>query len=554
CSAIVVCSLFALCPPAARAQKITPSASQGGVSWQVNIPNDGVSLRVSQPNGIVFERNFPSGQSPAFTSPAGVLPDGSYTYELHVSAALSPELRAQAKAASADAGELAGPSGLVESGSFRVVGGVVKVPDASASEPKVSSSSRSTPAVPEDTFNDVIVQALNTRILFDDTSGAGFPANDWEIDINDSVADGVDRFSIRDFTGGTTPFTIRGAAPTDSLFIASNGNVGMGTAVPARELHIVQNAVPTIRLEQTFSGLDQIWDIRGNSSTGFSIIDDTASLIPFVIESGTGNVGIGTTIPAGRLHVRGAGAQLSIFQSSDNNAVQFRLQTNSINRRFVALNTAGAQQSQLLFGDNGAFDFLGPTAADVRMRLLANGNVGIGTTAPTQKLSVNGSAGKPGGGSWATFSDERLKNIKGEFTSGLDAVMRLHPIRYEYKADNAIGIQSEGEHIGFGASAVSEVIPEAVTRDEAGYLMIDNDPILWTMLNAIKEQNSQMNGQDGELRAEIKQLKEQNNEFAQLKAENRQIVEQLKQLQAQVVLQAENRKLPRKQAVAKANR
>ena len=69
--------------------------------------------------------------------------------------------------------------------------------------------------------------------------------------------------------------------------------------------------------------------------------------------------------------------------------------------------------------------------------------------------------------------------------------MKLQPIRYEYKADNAEGIVSEGEHIGFGAAAVSKVIPEAVTRNSDGYLMIDNDPILWTMLNAIKEQNAQ---------------------------------------------------------------
>ena len=230
----------------------------------------------------------------------------------------------------------------------------------------------------------------------------------------------------------------------------------------------------------------------------------------------------------------GAGNQLSIFQSSDNNAVQFRLQTNSTNRRFVALNTAGQQQSQLLFGDNGAFDFLGPTAADVRMRFLANGNVGIGTTAPTQKLSVNGTAGKPGGGSWATFSDERLKDIKGEFTSGLDAVMKLQPIRYEYKADNAEGIQSEGEHIGFGAAAVREVIPEAVTQNSDGYLMIDNDPILWTMLNAIKEQNAQMTQQNARIEAqsaEIKQLKEQNQKLARLE-------EKLERMQAQLVLQA----------------
>ena len=29
--------------------------------------------------------------------------------------------------------------------------------------------------------------------------------------------------------------------------------------------------------------------------------------------------------------------------------------------------------------------------------------------------------------------------------------------------------------------------------------MIDNDPILWTMLNAIKEQNASMNAQNAEL-------------------------------------------------------
>src|SRR6185369_17640147 len=53
------------------------------------------------------------------------------------------------------------------------------------------------------------------------------------------------------------------------------------------------------------------------------------------------------------------------------------------------------------------------------------GNVGIGTTAPTDTLSVNGTASKPGGGTWAVFSDQRLKNIKGKFNTGLNAVMQL---------------------------------------------------------------------------------------------------------------------------------
>src|SRR5262249_15552528 len=123
-------------------------------------------------------------------------------------------------------------------------------------------------------------------------------------------------------------------------------------------------------------------------------------------------------------------------------------------------------------------------------------NVGIGTPAPDTKLSVSGNADKSvGGGSWAIFSDERLKNINGPFTEGLDAVMQLEPIRFECKPDNALGLKSQGEQIGFSAQAVQKLVPEAVTMNETGYLLINNDPILWTMLNAIKEQQAQIEKQ-----------------------------------------------------------
>src|SRR5262249_47389271 len=121
------------------------------------------------------------------------------------------------------------------------------------------------------------------------------------------------------------------------------------------------------------------------------------------------------------------------------------------------------------------------------MRITPTGSIGIGTTGPTDTLSVNGTASKPGGGAWAVFSDERLKNIKGSYTSGLNAVMRLQPLRYNYKPNNALGLKSEEEYIGFGAQALQKVIPEAVTRNANGYLQVNNDPVIWTMLNAIKE-------------------------------------------------------------------
>ena len=131
------------------------------------------------------------------------------------------------------------------------------------------------------------------------------------------------------------------------------------------------------------------------------------------------------------------------------------------------------------------------------------GNIGIRTSAPTDTLSVNGTASKPGGGSWAVFSDERLKNIKGNFNSGLKAVMQLQPLRYEYKPANALNLNSKGEHIGFGAQALQKVIPEAVTKNDNGYLMVNNDPIIWTMLNAIKEQQQEIQ----ELKGQIRQLR-----------------------------------------------
>ena len=89
----------------------------------------------------------------------------------------------------------------------------------------------------------------------------------------------------------------------------------------------------------------------------------------------------------------------------------------------------------------------------------------------------------------------RLKNIKGDFSPGLKAVMQLHPLRYEYKKYNALGLRSEGDHIGFSAQALEKVIPEAVTKNKAGYRIVNNDPILWTMLNAIKEQQTEIEKQ-----------------------------------------------------------
>ena len=108
----------------------------------------------------------------------------------------------------------------------------------------------------------------NTKLLFDDSSTSpGFPSTDWRLTANDSSSGGVNRFSIEDATAFTTPFTIRGAAPTNSLFISNVGRVGIGTSTPDARLDVEASGTSEMRLTTTGSSS---WRVI-NDAAGFGI-------------------------------------------------------------------------------------------------------------------------------------------------------------------------------------------------------------------------------------------------------------------------------------------
>ena len=154
-----------------------------------------------------------------------------------------------------------------------------------------------------------------TRLTFEDTSStANYPANNWQLWVNDDAEFGLDRFTIRDRTGDTMPFTVQGGAPDNALWIADTGFVGLGTSMPGTDLHIVDGGNATIRLETDTSqgGSARIWDIsagyfdlhifnRSRLFTPFVIDKDATS---YLLKLGAGKVGINTESPVARLHVR----------------------------------------------------------------------------------------------------------------------------------------------------------------------------------------------------------------------------------------------------------
>lgn len=358
-------------------------------------------------------------------------------------------------------------------------------------------------------FDTVRLKENNLRIGFLDTSVSPFPTNDWQLTANDSASGGANRFSIDDITGAKTPFTISAGAPTNSLFVSSGGDIGVRTSTPVLDFHANSSDTPGVRLEQNNSGgfTAQTWDMAGNEANFFVRDLTGGSTLPFRIRPGaptssidiasSGDVGIGTSAPttgvARVLHIDGTGgAQLHLTAGSPSGGL---FSDGSIITHFSDNNLFINNQ------ENGNIFFW--ANAGERMRITNIGRIGIGTTAPDQLLSVNGNASKTGGGSWAVFSDARLKNIKGEFQPGLKALMQLRPLRYEYRADNPLKLKAEGEQVGFSAQELQKVIPQAVSKSESGYLMVNNDPIMWTMLNAIKEQQKEI----AELKAEVQKLR-----------------------------------------------
>ena len=197
------------------------------------------------------------------------------------------------------------------------------------------------------------------------------------------------------------------------------------------------------------------------------------------------NVGIGITTPAAKLHLG----------SPSNGAATTSL-------RVEGPSKSGTGAFAASFGGWGDFGIDAPGIVNGRFVVKEIGRVGIGTASPDNTLSVNGSADKTGGGSWGTFSDRRLKDLNGNFTSGLNQVLRINPVRYRYKDKNGMDIHDREEHVGLVAQEIQKVIPEAVTENSKGYLLVNNDPIIWAMLNAIKEQQQEIRKQRAQVRAQ----------------------------------------------------
>lgn len=208
-------------------------------------------------------------------------------------------------------------------------------------------------------------------------------------------------------------------------------------------------------------------------------------------------VGIGISTPDSTLSVAN---KFSVGSSGtiqyDNNVpvmnYMFKSGNNNANRMLFA-HSPGFPNWGLQYQDAGdKFHFVASGVNAVTVDL-TNLRMGIGVTNPTYQLHLStDQAAKLTTSTWSTTSDMRLKTVDGNYTKGLKEIMQLNTIMYHYAKGNARNLATDVQAYGFSAQEVQKVFPEAVTEEKDGYLSLNIHPILISYVNAIKEQQQQI--------------------------------------------------------------
>jgi hypothetical protein len=176
-------------------------------------------------------------------------------------------------------------------------------------------------------------------------------------------------------------FRIEGGADVDAVYF-SNSNVGIGTSAPAAELHVKgPSGDTTVIVDGPTTGDAASISFKSNGTQTAFVAGGTSGSKRLYMGCDSGKamwldatgLGIGTTSPGNELDVIGT------------TTVRYSSTTFSTKRMDIqAANTSNLIQSvtnPLHIYDNSA----------IRICMLQGGNVGIGTSAPSHTLEVNGS-------------------------------------------------------------------------------------------------------------------------------------------------------------------
>lgn len=289
--------------------------------------------------------------------------------------------------------------------------------------------------------------------------------SDWGIMYNDTA----DAFT---FIGNGNPVLHVGLNSQD---------VGIGTFIPEAKLHIVDNTNPgagQIKLTETETDDARItfnnvtypehWDLKASTGSSASTSymrmnynneDDVLSI------RGSGQIGINDVIPSYPLEINGAGASRTLnlynelpptFGSSFNYGIRVTLTqaANSGSPRLINIygvtTDTDSDENYGIYGsaqnaETSSYGVFGNTPTNDGYAGYFNGNVfSTGTYTP---------------------SDPKFKKEMHNLEGGLEKVLELTPLTYQYRLDEFPEMNFEDkEHFGFNAEEIEQVFPTLINQ------------------------------------------------------------------------------------------
>lgn len=297
--------------------------------------------------------------------------------------------------------------------------------------------------------------------------------------------------------------------PTPNNYWTANGNhiynnnidyVGIGNSNPVSPLSFPSATGDKISL----------WGLTALNSFGFGVQNN---LLQMYSATSADDIafGIGGSFSfTERMRIKGNG-NVGIGTSNPNALLQFP--NNTLNRKIVLWESANNDNQFYGLGINGGvfryqvgdvgdnhvfYAGAGSAASNELMRIKGNGNVGIGTNNPTERLHVIGNILASG---TITPSDLRYKKSIQPITNSLEKLQQLNGVTYQFN-QTAFPEWQFDDKIQFGliAQEVEKVFPEMVkTIDEKGYKGVDYVKLIPVLLEAIKELKKENNLQQQQI-------------------------------------------------------
>jgi hypothetical protein len=337
---------------------------------------------------------------------------------------------------------------------------------------------------------------------------------------------GADATFLFKDTGGITAFM--------------GGKIGMGTLTPTGRLTLEGTVQPQQGKLTFFSATADVQYDGGND--GLFVFRDTGGKTAFL----GGKIGIGTDAPGFALDVAD---RMRVRQGASGTAGIWFFQTNTnADQAFVGM----ASDNQVGFFGNGG-------AGWGFVMNATNGNVGVGTTAPTMKLDVQGDFGRSngpatvslfgsrigdrgdgvlslrsGGGVvsfdgadnvgigtntpavklhvigdltvegtarsstsflWTFTSDVRLKQNIEPLAGALERLLRLRGVSFEWNESMQMKVR-KGTQMGLVAQDVEPVFPEWVTTGPQGYKEISLQGFEALVIESLRDLKNLIDGVD----------------------------------------------------------